>query len=350
MRGGVMVKRIIFIVLFVTVSSHAIEKIPDGFGVPFSEGMRNFEWYRDAWTRTEPGWKLASDLYTRFIIDDLQYSDTPRIPKIIHQIWVGSPLPERYLPLIATWQYFHPDWEYILWNDAMIAALNLVNEDQYMASTNYGQKADIARYEILYRFGGVYADIDFECLRPFDVFHHVCDYYTGAAYSGRFSTFNGLIGSAPGNPIVKECIDTLNINAYYEGTSEHNILFTSGPFHQTRCFLAKAREAGRAVAFPVNYFYPWPFAKKEDNEHLSRWFRPETFAIHYWHAGWREAKPATTTTTKFGTRHLIHLPQTAEYKYCWPYFTEEITTFFCSWWQYILDSLSGDHCSGNVHF
>lgn len=344
-----MIKRTLVIVLSITASSHAIEQIPVGFGVPFSEGMRNFEWYRDSWTRTEPGWKLAAELYNKFIIDDLQYSDLPRIPKIIHQIWVGSPLPEKYLPLIATWQQFHPDWEYILWDDAMITALGLVNQAQYDATTNYGQKADIARYEILYRFGGVYADIDFECLRPFDVFHHVCDYYTGAAYSGRFSTFNGLIGAAPGNPIIKECIDTLNINDYYEGTPEHNILFTSGPFHQTRCFIAKAHEGGRAVAFPVDYFYPWPFSKKEDTENLSRWFKPETFAIHYWHAGWRESKP-TNTLTKYHPEKWLSWPSFSHYGYCLPYFMEDITEFFCSCWQSIADHFNGNDCSGTVHF
>lgn len=290
-----MCKKLFLIVSIIANTAYAMEQVPNGFGIPFSAGMSNFEWYRASWARSEPGWALAEQLYTEFIINDLIYSETPRIPKIIHQIWVGSPLPEKYLNLIASWQQFHPDWEYVLWDDAMIAELNLVNQDQYNASQNYGQKADIARYEILYRFGGLYVDIDFECLRSFDIFNHVCDYYTGAAYSGRFSTFNGLIGSTPGNPILKECIDTLNINAYYEGTAEHNILFTSGPFHQTRCFMAKAHEAGRAVAFPVNYFYPWPFSKKEDHEDLSRWYTPETFAIHYWHAGWREEKQLATT-------------------------------------------------------
>lgn len=337
-----MVKQSLVMVVSLTSIIYAMEQLPTGFGVSFSEGMGNFSWYRDSWTKTEPGWKLAADLYTEFIMNDLQYSETSRIPKIIHQIWVGSPLPDKYLPLIASWQQFHPDWEYILWDDAMIAAFGLVNQDQYDATTNYGQKADIARYEILYRFGGLYVDIDFECLRAFDIFHHVCDYYTGAAYSGRFSTFNGLIGSTPGNPIVKECIDTLDITAYYEGTKEHNILFTSGPFHQTRCFVAKAHEAGRAVAFPVDYFYPWPFSQKEDNEDIARWFKPETFAVHYWHAGWREQKPAT----KCWHESLFSCSFFSEYGYCWPYFMYDLNVFFASLWESCLANF-GSSCSSS---
>jgi mannosyltransferase OCH1-like enzyme len=339
---GVMIKPCaVFAFLFSSFLFAAVS-LPEGFGVPFSQGMSNFEWYRDSWTKTQPGWALAADLYTNYIINDLQYSDTPRIPKIIHQIWIGSPLPEKYLSLIASWQKYHPDWTYILWNDAMIEELDLVNKDQYEKSKNWGQKADIARYEILYRFGGLYVDIDFECFRSFDIFHHICDYYTGVGYAGRFSTFNGLIGSAAGNPILKECIDTLDIDAYYEGTPEHNILFTSGPFHQTRCFVSKAHEAGRAVAFPVNYFYPWPFSKKEEREYPSKWFRPETFAIHYWHASWREEKKT----------HRERSWQTAALAYhansgcCQQQCTSAASTaaFFEDLWESFINSICPDDC------
>jgi inositol phosphorylceramide mannosyltransferase catalytic subunit len=289
------------------VHVHAYEQCGiTGFGVPFHEGMSNFEWYRPYWTQSDAAWKLAYNLYTDYIVNDCVYQAVPRIPKIIHQIWVGSPLPDKYLPLIASWQKYHPDWAYILWTDDDIAGLNLINSDQYEASTNYGQKADIARYEILYRFGGLYVDIDFECLRSFDIFNHCCDYYTGVAYAGRLCTFNGLIGAAAGHPIVKGCIDTLDITTHYEGSPEHNILFTTGPFHQARNFVAHAQDAesGRAVAFPVNYFYPWPFSKKEDTHALNKWYHPETFAIHYWHAGWRQDKGTAAHTV---TAHLTPL-------------------------------------------
>lgn len=298
-----------------------------GIGVPFHAGMSNFEWYRPYWTESNHDWKLAYNQYTEYIINNCSYQTEPRIPKIIHQIWIGSPLPDKYIPLIESWRRYHPDWTVLLWNDADIEALNLVNKDQYNTSTNYGQKADIARYEILYRFGGVYVDIDFECLRSFDIFNHCCDYYTGVAYAGRFCVFNGLIGAAAGNPIIKACIDTLDITTYYEGTSEHNILFTSGPFHQARNFVAHAKESGRAVAFPVNYFYPWPFSKKEDLANIEKWYRPETFAIHYWHAGWRHDKQELLVQTDTIDRSLWN-----EIDCCLPYFAYSVHEWIVSLW------------------
>jgi mannosyltransferase OCH1-like enzyme len=307
-----------------------------GMGTPFHTSMSNFEWYRPYWTESNADWKLAYNQYTDYIVNNCIYQDEPRIPKVIHQIWIGSPLPDKYIPLIESWRTYHPDWTVLLWNDADIEALNLVNKDQYDASTNYGQKADIARYEILYRFGGVYVDIDFECLRPFDIFNHCCDYYTGVAYSGRFCVFNGLIGAAAGNPIIKGCIDTLDINAYYEGSSEHNILFTTGPFHQARNFVAYAKQAGRAVAFPVNYFYPWPFSKKEDLAHIEKWYRPETFAIHYWHAGWRHDKQESLVDADddMVNRGLWH-----ELYCCLPYFACSVHEWLASLWCGLADLL-----------
>lgn len=42
------------------------------------------------------------------------------------------------------------------------------------AAKNYGEKSDILRYEILFVYGGVYADVDVECLQPFDALAEVC--------------------------------------------------------------------------------------------------------------------------------------------------------------------------------
>ena len=133
----------------------------------------------------------------------------------------------------------------------------------------------------------MYVDTDFVCLRPFDVFHHCLDFYTGLAYSKTFATYNGLIGSAPGNIILKECIETLNIYEEHNCSAEHNILLTTGPFRLAYAFAKCAKNAGRAVAFPVNYFYPWPQGEKFNDKNIEKWNRRETFAVHYWHTSWR---------------------------------------------------------------
>ena len=44
-----------------------------------------------------------------------------------------------------------------------------LNEKQFLQAKNFGCKSDIARYEILHKFGVIYVDTDFEALKPIDL-------------------------------------------------------------------------------------------------------------------------------------------------------------------------------------
>lgn len=91
------------------------------------------------------------------------------IPRTIHQIWIGPhPEPEEWMD---SWHRAHPGWVYRLWREADIDALGLANRRLY--ERMYGRKlydaaADVARVEILLRYGGVYIDADSECLAPLE--------------------------------------------------------------------------------------------------------------------------------------------------------------------------------------
>tara|TARA_Y100000389_G_C17451110_1_gene514865 strand:+ start:156 stop:2255 length:2100 start_codon:yes stop_codon:yes gene_type:complete len=98
-------------------------------------------------------------------------SITNKIPKHIHQIWIGEK--EQPNIYIDTWRNNYilqnQDWNYTLWNEKLIDQLfqdniqdNLVNilyKLYNIEETMYG-KSDIARYFILYYNGGIYIDAD----------------------------------------------------------------------------------------------------------------------------------------------------------------------------------------------
>jgi len=91
------------------------------------------------------------------------------IPKIIHQMWIGPKKPPA--DEMETWKDFHPDWQYILWNENSLSENfpeGLFNQQQYNQMLELPGKCDIARYEILHKFGGVFIDADSICLRPLD--------------------------------------------------------------------------------------------------------------------------------------------------------------------------------------
>jgi mannosyltransferase OCH1-like enzyme len=223
------------------------------------------------------------------------YRKKPRIPKIIHHIWLGSPLPEKFAQYRKTWQALHPTWRCILWDDAKVAQLGLVNGDAYCAASNYGEKSDIVRYEILYRFGGLYVDTDFECLKPFDVLHHCCDFYTGSYPNpggGWLYVLNGLIGCMPKHPIIKRCIAGIK-KTTHQSNSAAAIISRTGPDYFYRCIMESlaAHDAIKTtVIFPPTFFYPWSGALRstKNPDFIMRFVRPESFAVHHWATSWTD--------------------------------------------------------------
>lgn len=85
--------------------------------------------------------------------------------KHLHFIWAGPPMPERFRDNLCAWRDLHPDWDLTLWGDDDLRWLK--NRDLYDAAGDYvpdhaiwQMRSDIARYEILEKYGGFYADVD----------------------------------------------------------------------------------------------------------------------------------------------------------------------------------------------
>jgi mannosyltransferase OCH1-like enzyme len=206
-----------------------------------------------------------------------------KIPKIIHQIWLGSPLPQSLKDLQQTWLDHHVDrgWTYFLWTDEDVAEMQLYNQEAYDGTDNYGAKADILRYEILNEYGGIYVDMDFECLRSLDDL--LCyDFFTALEPLSHYvlQTANGLFGVRPGHPILKHCIENLCFK------NDWNLVVSqTGPSHFNRAVYAKANHDGnKDIVFPSFYFYPLDY-----NEILRvnrGWTQPGIFALHWWAGSW----------------------------------------------------------------
>ncbi|HML19369.1 MAG TPA: glycosyltransferase [Candidatus Dependentiae bacterium] len=271
-------------------SSHKDPRIPAGFGVDFHDSMKHGFAYNYETIEQDPFLQRIKTIYEKYTINDIQYAETPRIPKIIHHIWLGSALPEKYKAWQKTWLNHHPDWEYRLWTQKEIDEFGLKNRTQFDEARTYGEKSDIARYEILYRLGGVYTDTDFECLQPMDVFHHCCDFYAGL--EGTTAVIgNSMIGSAPGHPILKRCIDTLRSAQEGEDGWQY-VVERTGPGHLTKCvkeeIMTPELPESRIIIFPACYFFPWYPVRPEPRpvENVIKSLRPETFALHLWESSW----------------------------------------------------------------
>ena len=90
------------------------------------------------------------------------------IPKKIHQIWIGPKQPPT--KFMDTWRDKNPDFEYIRWNEEEIKNRDLRLECTARVDEmeEINGKADIIRWEILYKYGGVFLDADSICIEPID--------------------------------------------------------------------------------------------------------------------------------------------------------------------------------------
>lgn len=232
----------------------------------------------------------------------ITYNKEVTIPKKIHQIWLGGPIPDKIKTLQQTWIELHPDWEFKVWSEADLEEFDLVNKESFNNAANYGEKANVWRYEILYRFGGLYVDVDFECLKPFDLLHHWCDFYTGIhelnwlcrrEKGDKLNCCNALIGARAGHPFMKFLIDNMKYHTHEKEQFHRNGIFFFG--NTVKSMLPTCE--GINIVFPQNYFYAW--GKKADGPY--KWVRLETMAIHHFAGLWKEQmKPKEVTKKRRG--------------------------------------------------
>ncbi|MCF0126403.1 MAG: glycosyl transferase, partial [Clostridia bacterium] len=91
------------------------------------------------------------------------------IPKIIHYCWFGgNPLPRSALKCIASWKKFFPDYEIKEWNESNynINCCDYVQEAY--AAKKWAFVSDYVRFDVLYKYGGIYFDVDVEVIKSLD--------------------------------------------------------------------------------------------------------------------------------------------------------------------------------------
>jgi hypothetical protein len=186
------------------------------------------------------------------------------IPKIIHQTYPSKKLPADFQENIDRLKAQNPAWEHRLYDDSDIKQFISANYGpQILAyfdriNPRYGAaKADLFRYLLLYKFGGVYLDIKSSFNKPIDHALQSGDRYLLAQWSnkagekragwgmpkelrmvpgGEFQQWH--IVSAPGHPFLKAVIEMVltNIDHYkpwLHGTGGNGVLRLTGPVAYT---------------------------------------------------------------------------------------------------------------------
>jgi len=248
-------------------------------------------------------WKVIEKAYNDYF---LNYTGdrTPKIPKIIHQIWLGCPFPEKYKILTDIWKAKHPDWTFFLWTEKEIEEFGLTNKWMYDNMKNPSAKSDVVRYEIAYSYGGIYVDTDFYCCKNFDELLYL-DFFCGIIGSYDGSLINSETCLAPsifacsqGNELVGQIIRNIGkIKTVPRSIPE--IMTLTGPEMFSRKIIEELDKRPMSILLPPNYLFPFPAVQRETIRNmsipemenaLSHYIYPETYAIHLWYCSWQKTE------------------------------------------------------------
>jgi mannosyltransferase OCH1-like enzyme len=113
---------------------------------------------------------IKQQLYKQFFDKNIEINT---IPKIIHQIAMADKTkwPKEWFDCQETWKKQFPDFEYKMWKDDELGKLIETDYPWFLETFNKYpkkiQRIDIVRCFILDKYGGIYADMDFMCIKNF---------------------------------------------------------------------------------------------------------------------------------------------------------------------------------------
>lgn len=208
------------------------------------------------------------------------------IPHIIHHIWLGSSLPDKYKPFIESFKKYNLDWNFILWDEKKILSLpNFTSKNEFLKASNFGMKSDIARYAILKEYGGFYFDTDFECLKPLDSIADKSSFIACLQFYDKDEFGNAMIASCAHHPLIeKMCNSIKGINS----SDIMEIINTTGPG-----FLTNMIKSNIDIIKPTDallsaeYFFAVPNSENKNVPAVkNKYITANSYAIHYWESSW----------------------------------------------------------------
>lgn len=216
------------------------------------------------------------------------------IPKIIHQTWKSKNPPRRFRRFQKTWLHHHPHWEYRLWSDAdnrdFIARCHAWFLPIYDAYPEPIMRADAARYFILLHYGGVYADLDCQCLRPVDDLLRDCSFVASLEppeHAGNRPALDGgvkeilcnaFLASTPGHGFWDEVINSLVLHQ-----GESSPLDATGPFMLSRAYKTYPRKDEVCIK---SHEFVCPVDNSQRSRVVAANDYPNAFMVHHWSGTW----------------------------------------------------------------
>lgn len=175
-------------------------------------------------------------------LPDIEDVDTNEqgMPKIFHQMWSTDNVPDKLKPIRHTCLEKNKDYTPVIWtHDLMVTFMAKKYPwflDIYLNYPYQIQRVDVARYFILYHYGGVYLDMDCECKTSFStIFKNMTKTHSVLVIeTDLYGISNGFMGARKQDPFFAFLIDRLPNFAFRYIFRHPTIIISSGPLFVTR--------------------------------------------------------------------------------------------------------------------
>lgn len=234
-------------------------------------------------------WAVSDGEDDAGVIRKIRISDKApeRIEKKIHCFWFsGEKKPEDYQRCIDSWKRVCPDYEIVEWNAQNYDCEKTRFTKQAYEKRKWAFISDYARLDVIYRYGGIYLDMDVELLkRPdawlkFDAFFNFGTQYDIDLGSG--------FGSVKGNPFVGELLELYRDRDFCDQDGRPMVWNYVQPVYIRDVFRKKGiRLDGSMQLVDDMLILPRRYHTPIDDFLFEDYVQSEdTVGIHHYNAGW----------------------------------------------------------------
>ena len=226
------------------------------------------------------------------------------IPRLLHYVWVGSPLPDHQRRNIDTWRKSNPDFEVVQWDESNID-FSAPSLRQAYKRRLWAKVADIARLMAIRNQGGFYFDVDFHLYRSLaPLREHACVLGFQTEQRGTDWVSNGMLGATPNHWFIAKALDrVLSLRAMPFGFDRPT---RYGPKLITRLLIEEGLSQYHADGVtlrdihicPTQAFFPWPYGTDFRQSSVT----PAAFGMHMWEKSWEKDVPVLARMVKAGLR------------------------------------------------
>jgi mannosyltransferase OCH1-like enzyme len=236
-----------------------------------------------------------TEFYTKCNLDMLYNKNGESIPNVIHLIYFkGIEFMKFHYECVKSMIRHMPDYNIIIYNDIEpenneywndIKTYKNVKVDKMDPPHSYDgyplkyiqYKADVARLEILYKYGGIYLDLDMLIIKNFEnIINTGKDFYISEEGESGGGLINSFLACKPNNGFIKKWLESFKVGLRMDNWAYHIRESNKQLLNKNKHYFIKYK----IEILESKYFFPFKWNEREKFQHIKENLNEENYGIH----------------------------------------------------------------------